>query len=172
MFIPNPIFFHPSLIRASKNFWILTPKNALKALGNKIRVVHPGSGSRLFTHPGSLILDPRVKKATDPGSRSATLYWRYTVHPESGSVCFLALLDPETLVIGMDPDPDLSITVYTGCLSRLSPTFVHPGSRIRIFPSRIPDQYKKFKYLFNPKNAFYTQGYMIRIVHLGSDPDF
>jgi hypothetical protein len=33
----------------------------------------PGSGCWLSTHPGSRIPDPGVKKAPDPGSRSATL---------------------------------------------------------------------------------------------------
>jgi hypothetical protein len=38
-----------------------------------IRVVHPGSGSRIrmltISHPGSRIPDPGVKKAPNPGSR-------------------------------------------------------------------------------------------------------
>jgi hypothetical protein len=39
-----------------------------------------------------------------------------------------------------------------GCLSRIQdPTFFHPESPIRIFPSRI--RYKEFQY-FNPKNGF------------------
>jgi len=38
-----------------------------------IRVVHPASGSWLFIHHGSRSPDPGVKKAPDPGSRSATL---------------------------------------------------------------------------------------------------
>jgi hypothetical protein len=58
--------------------------------------VHPGSGSRFFTHPGSRIRisifypsripdqdldflpipDPGVKKALDPGSRTATLIFK------------------------------------------------------------------------------------------------
>jgi hypothetical protein len=38
-----------------------------------IRVVHPGSGCWLSTHPGSRIRNPGVKKAPDPGSGSATL---------------------------------------------------------------------------------------------------
>jgi hypothetical protein len=38
-----------------------------------VRVVHPGSGSLLFTHLGS-----RSQKGTDPGSESAKLTIRYT----------------------------------------------------------------------------------------------
>ncbi len=77
MFIPDPTFFHHgSWIRtvsiphpgpASKNLSILTKKNGFYALENMIRVVHPGSGCWLSTHPGSRI--PGVKKAPDPGSR-------------------------------------------------------------------------------------------------------
>jgi hypothetical protein len=40
-FIPDPNFFHPG--STSKNLIILTPKSCFKALGNMIRVVHPGS---------------------------------------------------------------------------------------------------------------------------------
>jgi hypothetical protein len=63
MFIPDPFF--PSRIRIfsivdlgspSKNLIILAKKKFFSALGNVIRVVHPGSGSYIFTHP-------------DPGSR-------------------------------------------------------------------------------------------------------
>ncbi len=39
--IPDPNFFHPG--SASNNLTILTPKNGFYALGNMIRVVHPGS---------------------------------------------------------------------------------------------------------------------------------
>jgi hypothetical protein len=38
---------------ASENLIILTPKNCFQALGNMIRVVDPGSGSWIFTYPGS-----------------------------------------------------------------------------------------------------------------------
>ena len=40
---------------ASKNLSILIQKNGFWALGNMIRIVHPWSGSLLFTHPGSPI---------------------------------------------------------------------------------------------------------------------
>jgi hypothetical protein len=49
-----------------------------------IRVVHPGSRIRMLTFCPSRIPDPGVKKAPDPGSGSATLffcrrasYWLY-----------------------------------------------------------------------------------------------
>ncbi len=64
MFIPDPGYeFFPSRIpdpkfflsripgSASKNFF--NPKIYFLALRNTIRVVHPGSGSWFFTHPGS-----------------------------------------------------------------------------------------------------------------------
>jgi hypothetical protein len=91
MFIPDPgLTFFPSRIPDPNCFIpdphqrILTPKNGFSALGNMIRVVHPGSGSLIrvltFTHPESRIPDPEsqipdpgVKKAADPGSGSATL---------------------------------------------------------------------------------------------------
>jgi hypothetical protein len=41
--------------------------------GSRIRNTDPGSGSWFFTHLGSRIPDPGVKKAPDPGSGSATL---------------------------------------------------------------------------------------------------
>jgi hypothetical protein len=49
--IPDPNFFYPG--SASNNLIILTSKIGFQALGNMIRVVHPGSGSYFFTHPGS-----------------------------------------------------------------------------------------------------------------------
>ncbi len=79
MFIPDPIFFHPgselfpSRIRIKEI--IFNPKNGFSALGNMIRVVHPGSGSWLFTHLWSgsatlfMLLDVgriRTQKLTDP----------------------------------------------------------------------------------------------------------
>ncbi len=48
------IFSIPDPGSASKNLsTYFNPKNDFQALGNMIRVVHPGSGSWLFTHPGS-----------------------------------------------------------------------------------------------------------------------
>ncbi len=72
-----------------KEFKYFNPKKWVPTLGNMIRVVHPGSGSRIripdpypdpgsgswpfthpgswpFTHPGSWTPDPGVKKAPDP----------------------------------------------------------------------------------------------------------
>ncbi len=56
MFIPDPKFFHPEseFFRPGsriciKEFKYFNPKNGFKAH----RVVHPGSGSRFFTHSGS-----------------------------------------------------------------------------------------------------------------------
>ncbi len=70
--IPDPKseFFHPGFRIRIKEFnpKTQTRKNGFLALGNMIRVVHPGSGSWLFTLPGS-----RGQKAPDPGSGSATL---------------------------------------------------------------------------------------------------
>jgi hypothetical protein len=84
MFIPDPTFFHPrSRIRIfsipnphQRILSISTPKNGFEALGNMIRVVHPGSGSqiRILTLPiPDPVPDPGVEKAPDPGSGSATL---------------------------------------------------------------------------------------------------
>jgi hypothetical protein len=49
--IPYQNCLHPW--SASKNLSILTKKNGCEALENIIRVVHPGSGCWLSTHPGS-----------------------------------------------------------------------------------------------------------------------
>ncbi len=63
MFIPDPIFFHPG--SASKVSSIFTQKLLLSS-----RKYDPGCSSRIrfSTHPGSLIPDPGVKKAPNPGS--------------------------------------------------------------------------------------------------------
>ncbi len=69
--IPDPIFFHPG--SASKNLSILTHKNG----GLSTQKYDPGCPSRiriLFFYL-SRIPDPRVKKAPDPGSGSATLHF-------------------------------------------------------------------------------------------------
>ncbi len=71
MFIPDPTFFYPgselfpSRIRI-KEFKDFDPKNGFKALGNMIRVVHPGSRIRILTFYPTRIPDPGVKKASDP----------------------------------------------------------------------------------------------------------
>jgi hypothetical protein len=61
---------------ASKNLSIFNPKNCFQAPGKMIWDVHLGSRIRTFPIP-----DPRVKKATDPGSRTLEtgifLYVRY-----------------------------------------------------------------------------------------------
>ncbi len=56
MSIPDPNFF-PSRIRI-KEFKFFSPKNSFYALGNMIRVVHPGSQIRIliFLPPGSATL--------------------------------------------------------------------------------------------------------------------
>jgi hypothetical protein len=61
--IPDQNFFHPR--SASKNLNILTPKNGFSALGNMIRVVHPGSRlrNRFATFYPSRIPDLGIKKA-------------------------------------------------------------------------------------------------------------
>jgi hypothetical protein len=45
MFIPDPIFSILDPGSTSKNLTILLQKNCFQALGNMIRVDHPGSGS-------------------------------------------------------------------------------------------------------------------------------
>ncbi len=50
---PGSEFFHPGSRIRIKEFKYFNSKNCFYALGNMIRVVHPGSGSRYFTHPGS-----------------------------------------------------------------------------------------------------------------------
>ncbi len=87
--IPDPTFFHPgSRIRtvsipdpgSSKNFSILTPKKAKKWFLS-YKKYDAGCSSRIpdpdadFSHPGSRIPDPGVKRhpIPDPGSGSATL---------------------------------------------------------------------------------------------------
>ncbi len=72
--IPDTNFF-PDPESASKSLSILTQKWFL-ALGNTIRVVHPGSGSRILIFCPSRIPDPGFKKAPNPGF--ATLF--STVH--------------------------------------------------------------------------------------------
>ncbi len=71
------IFSIPNIGHASKNFSNLTKKIVFKLLefGNMIRVVHPVSGSQIWNliMCPSRIPDPRIKKAPDPGSGSATL---------------------------------------------------------------------------------------------------
>jgi hypothetical protein len=77
MFIPDPNFFHPgselspSRIRI-KEFKYFNPKKWFLSSKNMIRVVHPGS--RIWTD-FQPITDPGVKKAPDPGSVSAILYF-------------------------------------------------------------------------------------------------
>ncbi len=94
--IPDPNVFHPRSRIRIKNLSILTQKNGLQALGNMIRVAHPGSGSWFFTHLGSRW----VKKAGIPdlGSGSATLA---LVQNQSLLFCshvprISALLNPDT----------------------------------------------------------------------------
>ncbi len=54
-----------------KEFNYFISKKCYQAFGNKIRDVHPGSGSWFFNHPGSRLQG--VKKESDPGSGSATM---------------------------------------------------------------------------------------------------
>jgi hypothetical protein len=74
--------FFPSRFRI-KEFKYFEPK---KVLGNMIRVVHPGSGSRIripdpFFYP-SRIPDPGVKKAPDPGSATRHHTVQYYATPK------------------------------------------------------------------------------------------
>jgi hypothetical protein len=73
MFIPDPIFFHPGSRIRIKEFKYFNPKNGFQALGNMIRVVHPGFWIRILTFYPSRIPYPGIKKAPDPGSGFATL---------------------------------------------------------------------------------------------------
>ncbi len=77
MFIPDPNFSQPGRIPvqedprsgyAPKNYKYFLPKKLFLSFQKKIRDVHLGSGSWFFTQP-----DPRVKKAPDSESGSATL---------------------------------------------------------------------------------------------------
>ena len=69
--IPDPNFSHPGSRIHNKEFKYFNPKKCFKALGIMIRVVHPGSGSRILIF--YLSHYPGAKKAPDPGSGSATL---------------------------------------------------------------------------------------------------
>jgi hypothetical protein len=71
-FHPGSEFFHPGSWIRIKEIKYFNPKNGFYALGNMIRVVHPGSGSRIriMTFHPSRIPDPGVKRAPDPGSRT------------------------------------------------------------------------------------------------------
>ncbi len=80
--IPDPNFFHPGFRIRIKEFKYFNPKKGFlssrkydSGCSSRIRIPDPdpGSGTWLFTNPGSLIRDPAVKKAPDPGSGSATL---------------------------------------------------------------------------------------------------
>jgi hypothetical protein len=71
--IPDPNRFHPGSRIRIKEFKHFNQKNSFQALGNMIRVVHPGFRIRILTFYPPRIPDPEVKKAPDPGSKSATL---------------------------------------------------------------------------------------------------
>ncbi len=59
------IRYFPSRIRI-KEFKHFNPKNCFYALGNMIRVAHPGSGYWFFTHPESLIQGSKRHRIPDP----------------------------------------------------------------------------------------------------------
>ncbi len=69
-------FSIPDPVSASNNLSILTLKIGFSALGNMIRVVHVGSGSRIrimfFDHPGS-----RGQKGTGSRIRNTAPPWSY-----------------------------------------------------------------------------------------------
>jgi hypothetical protein len=102
--IPGPIFLHPgsdffpSRIpdprSASKNLSILTQKMVSKLLEirSELLIPDPGSGLRLFTHPGSRI--QVSKKAPDPGSGSAIL----SVYDKYNDAHYNMLATPHTLI--------------------------------------------------------------------------
>jgi hypothetical protein len=69
MFFPDP----DSGSRIRINLSILTQKIGFQALGNMIRDVHPGSGSRIMIFYPSRTLDPGGKKTSDPGSGTLIL---------------------------------------------------------------------------------------------------
>ncbi len=75
----DPHFFHSgsefflSRIRI-KEFWYFSPKKFLYALGNMIRVVHPGSGSCFNpSHPGSG--SASLRKTSERNSSVVRLCW-------------------------------------------------------------------------------------------------
>jgi hypothetical protein len=81
MFIPDPNFSipEPESQIPIKEFTYFNPKNCFKAHSNMIRIVQLGSGYWFVTHPGSRNPDPGVKRATDPGSASATPLMRIRI---------------------------------------------------------------------------------------------
>ncbi len=74
MFIPDPNFFHSAPGSASKHLSILTQKMVVKIseIWSGLLIPDPASD---FTHPGSWITDPGVKKAQDPGSAILHNMW-------------------------------------------------------------------------------------------------
>jgi hypothetical protein len=66
--IPDPNFFHPGSRIRIIEFTYFNQKNCFQVLGNMIPVVHPGSGSWLFTHPGSRGQKSTVSRIPHPNS--------------------------------------------------------------------------------------------------------
>ncbi len=64
MFIPDPNFFHPG--SASKKLNILAQKIVYMLIGNMIRDVHPGSGSRIQIFHPSRIHGSKRHRIPDP----------------------------------------------------------------------------------------------------------
>jgi hypothetical protein len=95
MFIPDPgsDFFPSRILDLGSQIRIKTQKNGFKALGNMIRVVHPGSGSLLFTHLGS-----RSQKGTGSWIRI-----RNTAH-KNGLNLESEIQDPESEILDLESE--------------------------------------------------------------------
>ncbi len=83
--IPDPgskIFPDPGSGSAPQNSSILTQKSVCKVSEIWSKIFIPIRILIFFTHSGSQIPDPGVKKAPDPGSGSATLLGILTILPD------------------------------------------------------------------------------------------
>ncbi len=101
IFIPDPNFFHPGSQIRIKELKYFNPKIAL---GNMIRVVHPGSGSWFFSFYPSRLKDPDA----------------YT------NCCLFGLPDPhpDPLVTSTDQAPDPSIQQKETLISTVFDVFM------------------------------------------------
>jgi hypothetical protein len=106
--------------------------------------------------PRTTFISKKAGSALGPGSGTIISDPNTTGKKSYGSI---------TLVLGTDLDP-ISMNTDLEALEKgvLRIRDVYPGSRIRIFPSRI--RINDFEY-FNPKNCFQDLGNIIRVVYLG-----
>ncbi len=121
----SKFFLFRSRIKELKYF---NPKNCFEALGNMIRDVHPGSGSRFFTHSGS-----RGHKGT--GSRirirntAFSSWWQFETKSIKSWISVVRIRDILAVLRIRDVYPGSRILIFT-----------HPGSRISDPGSRIQKQ--------------------------------